>query len=347
MPRTILGIAKDDVLLDYMVKIMDGNVDKRGAEAQKVKLALQAFLAQPLTLQRKAIQAFRKKIQSVAVSTDFDMMLTNAFNVIIEEDNFDLGYEAAFREVPRDADKDFWEIGTVTNGVTFRKMQEGQRLQVDGIEGDHVLCYVDYYGGALGWTDKMIRFRKLAQMADKASMFRNSFYTNKAANHYALLAAAGAFNIVPYQGGAGDTRIQRTVLTINRGAFLLGNANKDKGYGDMANAPLLLYANPNDKEIIESAFRVTTDFLAAGQQQGTAMTDQPIRRIYTYNSQIVSRAPLLVLPGRKIQRNEAMAPTTFTDPQDILTLNYVQSVWSIYGAAVADTDQVYQLTLGA
>lgn len=344
MPKSILsGVAKDDVFLNALNIARENRLSP---EAQKVKVVLQAYLAQPLAKQRKIIQAFKAKIQGVAVSTDFDMLTTNAFNVIIEEDNFDLGYEAAFREVPRDADKDFWEIGTVYNGVTFRKMQEGQRLQVDGMSGDHVQAQVDYYGGALGWTDRMIRFRKLAQMADAASMFRNKFYADKANNHYALLAAAAAFNVIAWQGVAGNTQVERDILTINEGAFQIGNVNKDKGYGDMANAPLLLYANPYNEARIEAAFTAITANLINGQQIAAQATKRPIRRIYTYNANILAGHPLLVLPGKKIQRNEAMAPTTYTDPQDILTLNYVQSVWSIYGAAIADTDQCYELTLG-
>lgn len=333
--------ANDEVLLSHMQTLLDSDNKQvlKTPEAQQVKIALQAFVNKPKTV-------YKKKIQAVAVSTDFDLMTTGAFNVIIESDNFDLGWEAAFKNVPRDADMDFWEIGTVQNGITFRKVQEGQRIQVDGITGDKVNIYVDYYGGAIGFTDKMIRFRKLAQMFDLASGFRNKFWANKADNHYAILAAAAAGNVIAYQGAGTDTRVQRDVLTINQGAFTIGNVNKDKGYGDMATAPLLIYANPYDEERIEAAFRAVTSDLIAGVQRGTAITKRMIRRIYTYNSQIVAGSPLLILPGQKIQKNEAMAPTTYTAPEDVLTLNRVQSVWSIYGAGIADTDQCYTLTLG-
>jgi hypothetical protein len=54
----------------------------------------------------------------------------------------------------------------------------------------------------------------------------------------------------------------------------------------------------------------------------------------------------MVLPGGKLQRAEAMAPTTYRAPQDILTLNYVEAVWEIYGAICADIQQIQQITLG-
>lgn len=337
----VLSITKDDKLFcDHLQAHADP------VKAEQSRIALQAFVTEPKRIIKKQIQAFRKQIQSFGVSTDFTLMTTNAFNVIVEEDNFDLGWQQAFREVPKDADKDHWEIGTVTNGITFKKVAEGQRIEMDKLSGTKELVYVDYYGGAIGFTDRMIRYRLLAQMVDKAMAFRNKFWANKADNHYALISTAASGNVIAWQGAAADIRVQRDVLTINQGAFTIGNVNKDKGYGDMANAPLLMYANPFDEDRIEAAFRVTTNFLASGQQSGTSITRRPIVRIYTYNSQISAGSPLLVLPGRKAQMHEDMAPTTYVAPTDILTLNKAQAVWSIYGAGIGDTDQFYQLTLG-
>jgi len=338
----------DDLFLDMLGRTVDGT--QTPEDVMQVKAALQAFVALPVR-EKKKIQAMKQKIQGFAVSSDFENLVTSAFNVTIAEDNFDMGYEASFQDVPRDADKDFWEIGDIENGVTFRKVPEGDRIQVDKISGTQQLVYVDYYGGALGFTDKAIRFRKLAQMYMAARAFRNKFYANKADNHYALLAVAAALNVIAWQG-AGGTQIQRDIQTINEAAFQLGDLNKDKGYGDTASAGLILYANPADRARIEAAFVVTSQYLAVAAGNigaGAAavqITNQPIRRIYTFNTQIVAQAPILVLPGNKIQRNEALAPTTFVAQDDVLTLNRVQSVWSIYGATVADTDQVCQITLG-
>ena len=340
--------SKDDNLfLDLLQKNAVGGSGSR-EEQGMIKAALQAFMMKPVA-EKKRIQGLQKQIQAVSVSTDFDLLTTNAFNVTVEEDNFDMGWEAAFQDVPRDADKDFWELGTVVNGVTFKKILEGERVEVDTITGSKVNIYVDYYGGALGFTDKAIRFRKLAQMLDAARAFRNKFYANKADNHYLLIATAAALNVIAWQGVAGENQVTRDIQTINEGAFQLGDVNKDKGYGDMANAPLVMYANPGDRARIEAAFIVTSNFLATSAGAGESsqqITSQAIRRIYTYNANILRGAPLLVLPGRKSQKNEAMAPTSYVAPEDVLTLNRVQSVWSIYGAGIGDTDQCYQLTLG-
>lgn len=333
----------DEKFLDWSLRILDGNATDE--EKGKVHAAIQAFFVGPKK-QHKKIQALRAKIQAVSVSTDFPIPLADEFNITMEEDNYDMGWEAAFKQVPLGQAQDFWEIHNVVNGISFRKVDEGGRVAMDTITGTRVTAYVDYYGAALGWTDKMIRFRKIAQMVDEARAFRNKFWVNKADNHYSLLSAAAAGNITTYQGAAADTRIQRDVLTINSCAFSLGDINKDKGYGDTASAPYLIYANPQDEERLEAAFRVTTNYLTAGQQAGTSInTRNRISRIYTFNSNISAGTPLMILPGNKNQKADAMQLTYYQVPKDPLTLNEGTAAWAIYGAIVADTDQCRQFNL--
>lgn len=334
----------DEKFLDWCLKITDGTATDE--EKGKTHAAIQAFFVGPQK-QHNKIQALRRKIQAVSVSTDFPIPLADEFNITMEEDNYDMGWEAAFKQVPLGQAQDFWEIHNVVNGITFRKVDEGGRVAQDTITGTRITAYVDYYGAALGWTDKMIRFRKIAQMVDQARAFRNKFWVDKGNNHYALIAAAAAGNVTAYQGVAGDIRVQRDVLTINSCAFTLGDVNKDKGYGDTATAPFLIYANPADEERIEAAFRVTTTALASGAQNGTSInTRNRIARIYTFNSQITSGSPLMVLPGNKNQKADAMQLTYYQIPKDPLTLNEGTAAWAIYGAIIADTDQCRTFTLG-
>jgi hypothetical protein len=314
--------------------------------AKQVMGALQAFVAAPHS-EHKKIQAL-KKIQASGVSTDFTQLTEKAFTLTVESDNFDLGWQTAFREVPLAEGRLSWQIYNVANGLTFNKIEEGDKIEVQGLSGSLVTANADYYGGAIGWTDKMIRAREIPAMVDLAETFRNKFWANKADNFYALLAAvitANPANVVAYQGAAADGRLQRDILTINQCAFQIGNENKDKGFGDMANAPMVIYANPADNERIEAAFRAITNSLATAGRGGDEVTARRISRIYTYNSNITAGLPLMVLPGQKMQRAEVMAPTTYGPELDILSLNQVQSVWSIYGGVVADSDQVYQFTL--
>jgi hypothetical protein len=315
-----------------------------GPQATQMSIALQAFIQRPKTEQKKML----RQIQAVSVSTDFAQLTKDAFNITIENENFDMGWEKAFKQVTLGRGQDSWEIPDVANGLQFRKYQEGQRVRVEGMSGSKVTAYVDYYAGALGWTDKMIRFRKIPSMISNAETFRNKFWSNKADNHYLLLAAAAALagQTTAWQGAAALGEARRDILTFNQAAFDLTNRLRNKGYGDMATAPLLVYANPFDEERIEAVFKAKTSNLLSTNAIGREITRRKIDRIYTYTNRITAGFPIMVLPGRKFQKADAMAPTTFTGPIDILTLNHTQAVWAIYGAVAADGEQAQTVTLG-
>lgn len=336
MGRICSTNEKDRLFVDMLIT----GVEQRNEEKiEKVCAALQAFLNRPKTLLRKRIQA---QHTGVSVSSDFPIITKDSFNVTIESQNFDMGYEKVFREIPLGENQDAWEIYNVANSLAFVKVEEGQRIDVAGHTGSKVTAYVDYYGGAIGWTDKMIRYRKVAAMLDLAETFRNKFWINKANNFYALIAAAAALNITPYQGVAADGQLQRDVQTINRAAYNLTNRCKNKGYGDTANVTLVMYYNPIDKDRILAAFSVTTGALAAAGRTGQTI-NYNIVPYPTYNQFISGRAPVLCLPGNKAQKAEGMAPTTYGPEMDLLSLNRVQSVWAIYGGVIADSDQFEQM----
>lgn len=310
----------------------------------KCHVALQAFLNKPNILFKKKME-IQAQHTGISVSSDFPIVTKDSFNVTIESQNFDMGYEKVFKDVPLGENQDAWEIYNAANSLTFVKVEEGQRIDVAGYTGSKVTAYVDYYGGAIGWTDKMIRFRKVSAMLDLAETFRNKFWINKANNHYALIAAAAALNVTAYQGVAADGQLQRDIQTINRAAFNVTNRCRNKGYGDMANVTLVMYYNPLDKDRVLAAFAVTTGALAAAGRTGQTI-NYNIIPIPTYNQFIAGGFPVICIPGNKAQKAEAMSPTTYGPTLDELSLNRVQSVWAIYGAIVADSDQFETITLG-
>jgi len=324
--------ANDNLFFDNVERASNGDPIANA----KIKVALQAFLDEPKVIKSKKLQGF-------GVSTDLAQLTADAFNVNIQQDNFDLGYEQAFRKIALGQGQDFWEIYEAGNSLTFMRVEEGQRIEQAGITGSKVTAYVDYYGGAIGWTDKMIRFRKVSSMIDLALVFRNKFYANKADNHYALLNTAGALNVTPFDAtGASDA--EDVIKTINSAMYALGNRNRNKGYGDTATAPMVIYASPADEARIEGAFRSLTNNTITGLS--TVISGlRNVQRIYTFNSNIAVNHPIICLPGNKIQMAEALPPTTYNSSIDPLTLNNYQAVWSIYGAVVADTDQVQRFDL--
>lgn len=320
-------------------------IEQKNTEClDKCAYAIQAFLNKPKKVWKKQLE-IQAQHTGIGVSSDFPIVTKDSFNVTVQSQNFDMGYEKVFREIPLGPNQDSWEIYDVGNSLTFMRVEEGQRIDVAGYTGSKVTAYVDYYGGAIGWTDKMIRYRKVAAMLDLAETFRNRFWINKANNFYALIAAAAALNVTAYAGVAGNGQLQRDIITINTAAFNLTNRCRNKGYGDTANAQLVLYFNPQDKNRIYAAFNATTGALAAAGQTGSVV-NYNIILVPTFNQFIAAGSPLLVLPGNKIQKAEGMAPTTYGPEMDILSLNRVQAVWAIYGGIIADTDQCEQLTLG-
>jgi hypothetical protein len=342
--------ANDQLFADmYRAAHVDGDTKK----GQQVMAALCAFMQEPKSVTRK-IQAFmqqQRKIQAVGASSDFDELLSNAFNVTTAMDYFDMFYEDAFREVTLGTNQDHWDVYTVTKALTFYKVPEGGRVKLDTLYGKRIAAYVDYYGGGLGFTDRMIRYRHIAAMVDIAAQFRNAFWKNKADNHYALLATAGAVNETTFDTSAyGDvaaaaihTILWNTIKTINTAASALVERNKNKGYFTSPDVKLIMYARKQDQGQLSAAFAATGTSPQPANEN--LKVEWNIELKYTLNDNITIGKPILVLPGNKLQRADDMQPTTFVAPQDPLTLNQVQAVWAIYGAIIADTDQVGQVDL--
>lgn len=334
---TITGSVKNDRLFFDDLQMILTNREKAAPLVPRVKKALQAFIIAPKVQQKKIIKAF-------GTTADLTQLTKSAFNVTVEEDNFDMGWEPAFRSVPLSSGDLGWEIYNVTNGIEFQKVEEGGRIEMNGLSGDSVFAECDYYGGALGFTDKMIRGRKIPAMLDMAALFRNKFWANKADNHYALISAA-ALTTTAYQGAAAEGQLRRDVQTINRAAYTLALRCKDKGYGDTANMQFVAIVNLLDKARWEAAQAVVTANLAPALAGAERML-YSFRTVYTLNSYIAAGSPVICIPGQKTQKGETLAPTTYApNGADPLTLNQFQAVWSIYGAAAADTDQFEQITL--
>ena len=336
-------LIKNEAMLPEVLDKALKNKDK--ASIAKIQAALLCWWNKPETRSNE----FVKKLQAFGVSTDFSRVASASWNVFTQLAMYDNFWEQAFRSVPVAPGTDNWEIHTVTNGITFKKVMEGHRLEVFGMAGSKSTVYVEKRGGAMGWTDEQLRFRKVAAMVDKAELMRNAYYVNKRDEHYALIAAAAPSsgansNTTTYQGAVTDTRESRILQTINSGAYTLGNRNKGKGYSGMNN--YILYLPESLREVVEQAralverSAVTSDSQVSGQY--IAKLTYPVRFFYTWSSYVPANTGFLVHPGNKLQKAEPVAPFMLTD-EDILQLTYVMAIWSYYGAAIGDTGQVQRL----
>lgn len=330
----------------FFQSLYDAAINEDKVKKQQCAIALQAFMNEPHKIKAK-VQALSDKIkvQGFTVSSDLPFLTGESYNLVNAEQNFDLGYEEAFQDIPRVQGKRFWSYITTQNGLTFQKVPEGGRIAVVGVSGDKVFFQTDKYGGAIGWTYEAIEGREIMQLINLANIFRNRYFENKANIGYALLQAAAATNAVTPYDAVVDGQLRRDIRTINQAILTLTLRLLNKGYGDMANAPVIIYANRALEGRINAAMRASTDAMAAAAGGAQEITKRPIKIVYTYNTAIRADRPIVVLPKWGLQKMDYMMPTTYTDKQDILTLNIAQAVWGDYGFGVADTDQAQNLLL--
>lgn len=308
----------------------------------------------------KAIQSFvhdaasagpdgKATIQAFSGSTDLPKLTHDVFNVTEAVDNFDLLWQAVYSGIKLMEGQLSWEVSDVSSGVTFDLVPEGGKAKFYGFTGSTETININKYGAGIGVTWEMIHGRKLYRFIEQLKQVRAALHTLWGNTHYGLLAAAALGALVVWQGVATDPVIDRDIATINTGYTTIGNATKDKGYGDTANVVMHLYASPLLTPRINQALRATQSDVVSGRAAGGAgstasqVIEYPVVAHYTYNSNIPANKALLVLPGHKIQNAMYMQEYALSE-ENIETLNQIKSYWTAYGATVADTDQTAELS---
>lgn len=293
----------------------------------------------------KAIQAFvhnatmgteKRHIQAFSGSTDLPKLTKDVFNVTNEIPNFDLGWQKAYKGIKLKKGQLEWEVATVRNGFVFKLVPEGAKVTFSGVSGEKITVGIEKYGEGLGLTWELVEGRKLYQFIDSISSMRAALYTLWANIHYGLLATAAATNQVAWVAGTND--LDRDVKTLNATASLITSATKDSGYGDTAQAKLILYISPLLRARIDAALKATRTELIAGGVKQAAPVSWPIEVVYTYTSQITVNTGVMVLPGHKIQ-NAAYIRELMMKRTNIETLSEESTFWTMFGAIVADADQ--------
>lgn len=301
---------------------------ERFEKAEKANRVIGAFMKRP-------VKRWKEVANNFMTTSDIPVSITDTASIFRNVGNYDMGWEQSYMDVQLEEGRNFWEIEDMTSGLTFRKIPEGGRIQVEGLAATIARPQVEKFGGAIGWTDEMIRFRRFPMMQSKAEYFRDEFFKDKAKRHYSLMAATiTAGRTTSYDTG-GSTEVEKDINTINAGALAMALRLKDAYVGDPLMQEMVLYIHPTLWARISRALR----------QIGQDVPGQPsripynIRYVPTINPYLTATDgngtptdALLVLPGYKNQKATAMEPTSYFnfDPQ---TMTYVQAVWSYYGAA--------------
>lgn len=310
---------------------------ERAESAEKLNKVIGAFMKRP-----------EKKWKEVAnnfmTSSDIPVSVTDTASIFRNVGNYDMGWGQAFMDVSLEQGRDFWEIEDMTSGLTFRKVPEGGRIQVEGLAATLAIVRCDSYGGAIGWTDQMIRYRRFPAMQAKAEYFRDELAKDKAKRHYSLMAGTITSGRTTSYDTTGSNALEKDINTINNACYALTARLKDTYVGDPLMQELIMYIEPTLWARISRALR----------QIGQDVPGQPpripfnIRYVPTFNSYLTdtggnstTTSALLVLPGYKNQKATAMEPTSYFD-FDIQTRTYVQAVWTDYGAA-AEGQQIQKV----
>lgn len=298
----------------------------------------------------KSIQAFfqgvgvmegDKIIQAFSGSSDLPTLTKDVFNVIQTVPNFDTFWQLAFKGVKLKKGQLSWEIADVASGLMFELIPEGEKVKFYGVSGNVVDAKINKYGAGIGVTWEMIEGNKLYQFVDLMGQVKAKLNDLWSDIHYGLLGTAAATNPIAYQLAGTDPILDRDIATINKGYETIGAACKDKGYGDTANAPMVMYCSPSLKARINQAMRVTTSEIVRSIGHGQ-MVEYNVAAKYTWNSNVPTDKALMCIPGFKTQ-NAVYLQELGLSEQDIATLSEMRTYWSAFGAIVADTDQFVEL----
>lgn len=310
-------------------------------QSQLLQISLQAFVHGVAEVDGDG-DSKRVSIQAFGGSSDLPVLTKDVFNVTMQAPNFDLAWQRVFKGIQLLKGQLSWEITDVTNAIEFREIAEGGKVDIAPFSGNKATVSIKKYGAGLGMTWEIMEGNKLYAFAENLEIMRAKLYALWANIHYGLLATAGASRQTSWQGASSDKTIDRDIATLNEGAYQIGNLCKAKGYGDMANAPMVLFAPVTLKARINAALRASREQILALGGKGTPV-DWPIEVAYTFNTNISSDNALLVLPGNKIQ-NSVYLRELGLSKQEIESLNEVRTYWTAFGAAVGDADQVRELS---
>lgn len=330
-----------DVVLHRM------GADTKGTPYTKFKAPLN--VAQQDAFITKSIQAFVHgvadlnkehlvSVQAFSGSSDLPALTADVFDVTSQTPNFDLAWQEAFKGVKLGKGQLFWEISDVSSGLEFKEIPEGGKVELSRLDGNKAIVSIKKYGAGLGITWEIIEGKKLYAFAERVELVRDKLYKKWADVHYGLLNAAAASHTTSYQ--AGTTVLDKDIATINAAAYALANACKDKGFGDVANAPLILYANPLLRARIDAALAATRDRTLVAGRDGQVI-NWPVTPRYTFNAAITAGKGVLVLPGNKIQ-NSVYLREMGLSRQEIESLSEIRTYWTAFAGAVGETNQCNQ-----
>lgn len=306
--------------------------------APEVTAALQAF-------NRLGPVASVAALQHLGVSGNFPTTPLEVIEKYGLELNFDEGWRELFdvRDYTGSTAKGF-EIGTVSHGLTFKKVPVGNKAEIYEMSGEKAQVLFDMYGGGLGWHRTLFDDRDWWTLEDNARAFRSRAAYDRANIYYALIEAAGALggNAVTWQAVTGSVPNTdanyvaiRDMNTINEACRSILVALKDAGYGISVNTPFRVVAHINLMPRINRALGLLNAGLAGDTFRGVQYGVSPLYSLMLTQTSYY----YVVLPKIQMKAGIRMNPTIFSK-FDETSYSDIAVQWERHGGAIGDTRQI-------
>jgi len=314
--------------------------------------AVQAFMLEPVRYEhafRAASNVFAqtgdrsKAMQAFATSGDFPDSVLEVMQRYQQTTYFDTGYERVFnmmdfRGVPRNG----FQILDVTDGLTFQKVPEGDKVKINKFSGAKTEVTFDMYGGGLGWHRRLFDDKEYWTLENNAIAFRNKAMSSKAQDFYDLIDAVPATHDLAWQAvtpsgvstASENYNAIRDINTINKACEDILIHVKDLGFG----------VTPASQFVILAPVQ-----LRGRIAQALGMVHQPFAGsvpLLTYGIEVVYSLMLsssskyyVILPKQKIMGATRMDLTIFSkfDPE---SYSDIAVGWQRYGGAIGEIKQL-------
>lgn len=241
----------------------------------------------------------------------------------------------------RNTTEDKMEIWNVRNGITFRTYENGEKVELFGVEGDQADFRFQLHGAGFQWLRTWLddnKWWKLPQGMAEAAVQYGIFQAETMYNVLATGASAQA------RASAGSTEVENDILTINAAKTqMMNNLRTNSGFVDPNPMFYLVYNNLVPELADTRISRIqNARYGSANSTLGVIALDDAIMPLGSPNAPTGSM--MLVYPGRKNKVGLRQDLTAYDD-FDIYTYSGARVFWARWVAAKADGDQVRSIPL--
>ena len=343
---------KGKIISDWGVFEKAGGINSPMA-CRALRGALNNFLNEPnMPPFRAAAQAFANTgsateaqktfIQAFGTSEDFPASVINVVDKYHQLTNFDTGYEQVFNMMDmRQSQRNGFDILDVISGLTFAKVEEGEKAKLFKMSGQKVSVTLDMYGAGLSWSRRLLDDKEYWTLEDNAIEFRNKAFSSKAQDFYGLIDGVDDTYDVDWQavGGAIPNTNEnytpiRDINTINKACEEIIIRLKDLGMGITVQSEFIILAPIQLVGRIARALGIVQQPFSTS----TAYLNYNVRPIYTMMLEETD-VFYVIFPKKKIKGANRMDLTVFSD-FDMMAYADASVGWQRYGGAIGNTKQL-------